>query len=50
MVFDNKIENFRRKACLVVGGHMTQTFDTVMYSIINKDTVHFALTMVMHTT
>ena len=32
MVFDIKMEDFQRKACLVVGGHMTHTQDTITYS------------------
>ena len=30
MVFDIKMEDFQRKACLVAGGHMTHTPDTIM--------------------
>ena len=32
MVFDIKMEDFWRKAHLVVGGHITNTPDTIMYS------------------
>ena len=48
MVFDIKMEDFQRKACLVTGGHMTYTPDTITYSsVVTRETVHIALTMAM---
>ena len=39
MVFDIKMEEFQRKACLVAGGHMTHTPDTMTYSsVITRET------------
>ena len=50
MVIDIKMEDFRRKSCLVVEGHMTHTPDTSTYSIVvTRKTVHIALIMeVLH--
>ena len=31
-MFDVKIEDFRRKACLVPGGHKSQTLGLIIYS------------------
>ena len=46
MVFDIKMEDFCRKACLVVGGHMNHTPDTITYfSVVTRETVCIALTM-----
>ena len=47
MVFDIKIKDFQRKTCLVAGGHMTITLDTIIYSsVVRRETVCIALTMV----
>ena len=44
MVFDIKMEDFRRKARLVAGGYMTKTLATIMYaSVVSKETVRIAL-------
>ena len=50
MVFNIKMEDFQRKTCLVAGGHMTHTLDTITYSsVVMRDTVCIALTMaVLH--
>ena len=46
MVFDIKMEDFQRKACLVAGGHMTHTLDTITYScVVTRETVCISLTM-----
>lgn len=46
MVFDIKIENFRRKARLVAGGHMTRQPDVPTYaSVVSRETVRIALTL-----
>ena len=40
------MEDFWRKASLVVGGHMTNTPDTITYSnVVTRETVCIALTM-----
>ena len=48
MIFDMKFgENFRRKARLVAGGHMTDTPNTLTYSsVVSCDSVRIALTIV----
>ena len=47
MVFNNVMENFRRRACLGGGGHMSHTMDTVAYSsVITRETVCIALAIV----
>ena len=48
MIFDVKFgENFRRKARLVAGGHMTDTPNTLTYSsVVSRDSIHIALTIV----
>ena len=48
MIFDVKFgENFRRKAWLVAGGHMTETLATLMYSsVVSRDSIWIALTLV----
>ena len=47
MVFDIKMEDFWRKACLGVRGRMTHTPDTITYSsVVMRETVCIALTMV----
>ena len=46
MLFDIKMENFHQNAYLVVGGHMTNTLDTITYSsVVTRKTVCIALTM-----
>ena len=47
MIFDVKFgENFRRKARLVAGGHMTDTPNTLTYSsVVSCDSVRIALTI-----
>ena len=47
MIFDVKFrENFRRKARLVAGGHMTDTPNTLIYSsVVSRDPVRIALTI-----
>ena len=47
MIFDMKFgENFRRKARLVAGGHMTDTPSTLTFSfVISHDSVRIALTI-----
>ena len=47
MIFDVKMENFRRKARLVAGGHMTKNPKYVTYSsVVSCDTVRIAMTLV----
>jgi len=44
MIFDVKIKDFRRKAILVAGGHMTNAPPTITYaSVISRETVRIAL-------
>ena len=44
MVFDVKMEDFRCKARLVVGCHMTKALATITYaSIVSRETVRIAL-------
>ena len=46
IIFDIRMENFRRKARLVAGGHMTTSPAAVTYKIVvSRETVHFALTL-----
>ena len=46
MIFDVKMENFRRKARLVAGGHMTQAPAAMTYaSVVSRETVRIALTL-----
>mmetsp|Transcript_37601 Transcript_37601/g.53010 ORF Transcript_37601/g.53010 Transcript_37601/m.53010 type:complete len:1380 (-) Transcript_37601:246-4385(-) len=46
MIFDVKMENFRRKARLVAGGHMTETPATLTYaSVVSRESVRIALTI-----
>ena len=48
MVFDIKMEDFHRKACLVMGGHVTHTLDVIMYSsVVPRETVCIAFRMTM---
>ncbi len=45
MIFNVKMEDFRRKARLVAGGHMTDVPPTVTYaSVVSRQTVCTALT------
>ena len=47
MVFNIKMEDFWRKTCLVVGGHMIHTLDVITYfSVVTRETVCIVLTMV----
>ena len=46
IIFDIKMENFRRKARLVAGGHMATTPAAVTYaSVVLRETVCIALTL-----
>jgi hypothetical protein len=46
MIFDIKMEDFRRKARLVAGGHRTEAPATITYaSVVSRETVHLALTI-----
>ena len=46
MIFDVKMEDFRRKARLVAGGHVTKPPATITYaSIVSRETVRIALTL-----
>ena len=46
MIFDVKMEDFRRKARLVAGGHMTETPKCMTYSsVVSRDTVRIAMTL-----
>jgi len=46
MVFDIKMEDFRCKARLVAGGHMTGAPTTITYaSVVSRETVRLALTL-----
>ncbi len=46
MIFDIKIEDFRPKARLVAGGHMTKVPAIITYaSVVSRETVHIALLM-----
>ncbi len=46
MIFDVKMEDFRWKALLVAGGHMTDVPPTKMYaSVVSQETVRIVLTM-----
>jgi hypothetical protein len=45
MIFDVKMEDFRQKARLVAGGHLTQAPATITYaSVVSRETVRLALT------
>jgi hypothetical protein len=45
MVFDIKMEDFRQKAKLVAGGHLTKAPATITYaSVVSRETVRLALT------
>ena len=44
MVFDVKVEDFRRKARLVEGAHVTEPPTTITYAIVvSRETVRIAL-------
>lgn len=46
LVYDVKMEDFRRKARLVAGGHMTETPATITYaSVVSRESVRIALTL-----
>jgi len=46
MIFDIKMEDFRRKARLVAGGHLTDTPKCLTYSsVVSRETVRLALTI-----
>ena len=46
MVFGIKMDDFHRKVCPVVGGHVTLTWDTITYSsVVTRETVHIVHTM-----
>ena len=44
LVYDIKLDGFRRKAWLVAGGHMTEALAVMMYaSIVSRETMHISL-------
>ena len=46
MIFDVKIENFRRKARLVAGGHIVDSPSCLTYSsVVSRESVRIALTL-----
>ena len=46
LIFTIKMEDFRRKARYVPGGHRTEAPATLTYtSVVSRDTVHIALTL-----
>ncbi len=46
MIFDVKMDNFRQKARLVAGGHLTKAPATITYaSVVSRETVCLALTV-----
>ena len=46
LIYDVKMEDFRRKARLVAGGHMTETPKCMTYSsVVGRETVHISLTI-----
>ena len=46
VIFDVKMEDFRQKARLVAGGHMTSEPDVITYSsVVSRETVRLALTI-----
>ena len=46
LIFDVKIENFRRKARLVASGHLTNTPTEMTYaSVVSRESVRIALTL-----
>ena len=49
IVFDVKMDDFRHKARLVAGGHMTKALATIMYaSTVSRETVRIALMIAAH--
>ena len=45
MIFNIKMEDFLRKACLVMGGHVTHALDIITYSsVVLREIVSIALT------
>ena len=48
LIFDLKIEDFRRKARLVAGGHMTKAPASLTYSsVVSRESVRRALTLAL---
>jgi hypothetical protein len=46
MIFDVKMEDFRQKARLIAGGHMTDLSAATSYaSVVSRESVHIALTL-----
>ena len=46
LIFDVKIENFRRKARLVASGHLTNTPTEMTYaSVVSRESIRIALTL-----
>ena len=46
MIFDVMMEDFRHKARLVAGGHMTEPPETIIYeSVMSRETARIALTL-----
>ena len=46
MIFDVNMEDFRRKARLVAGGHVTDPPSTITYvSVVSRETVRISLTL-----
>jgi hypothetical protein len=46
MIFDVKMEDFRRKSRCVAGGHITDTTHEMTYaSVVSRETVRIALTL-----
>ncbi len=46
LIFDVKMEDFRRKARYVAGGHMTEAPSTITYaSVVSRESVRIALTL-----
>ena len=49
MVFDIEMEDFCRKACLVVGGHIAHTLDTITYlGVAIIETMCITITVAWH--
>ncbi len=45
MIFDIKMDDFRQKARLVAGGHLTKAPATITYaSVVSRETMRLALT------
>ena len=48
LLFDVKMDDFKTKACLVAGGHVTHMPDMITYSnIVTRQTIGIALTIAM---